>query len=130
MRKIFDLFIVLSLFVACISCNKYEIPDEVVSEIDSLNSLSYRLRYKDLSRATEVANQAYLLASPDYSEFPQVLNNMGFCAYMAMDFEKSMSLFSKVIISETISNSSITCLVLVVAPPHTPHVWLLICRFF
>lgn len=108
MRKIFDLFIVLSLFVACISCNKYEIPDEVVSEIDSLNSLSYRLRYKDLSRATEVANQAYLLASPDYSEFPQVLNNMGFCAYMAMDFEKSMSLFSKVI---ELSDNEVECLV-------------------
>lgn len=108
MKKFFDMFLFFLLLVTVSSCHKDVVRDAVMSEIDSLNNLSYNFRYKDLTKSSEFAEQAFNLASPDYSDFPEVLNNMGFCAYMRMDFEKSIKLYSTVV---DISDNEVECLV-------------------
>lgn len=108
MKRIFGLLVLVPLLMAVFSCHRYRVDDAVMSEIDSLNTLSYQLRYKDLSKASSLAERAYQLAAPDYSEHPEVLNNMGFCAYMKMDFEESMRLFSSVV---ELSDNEVECLV-------------------
>jgi signal transduction histidine kinase len=62
-----------------------------VSASDSLNARSYHLRYKDLDAADEAARQALRLASTP-SARAEALNNLGFCAFMRMDFEQADSL--------------------------------------
>lgn len=108
MKRIFGLLVMFTLLMAVFSCHRYRVDDAVTSEIDSLNTLSYHLRYKDLSKSASLAEQAYQLAAPNYSVYPEVLNNMGFCAYMKMDFEKSMKLFTSVV---ELSDNEVECLV-------------------
>lgn len=66
-------------------------------EADSLNRVSYRLRYKNLVAASRAANTAYQLSADYPDERAEALNNMGFCAFMRMDFEGASRLFGKVL---------------------------------
>lgn len=63
------------------------------AEIDSLNRLSYDLRYSDLNISSKLASRAFAL-SEHYPELQaEALNQMGFCAFMRMDFEHALRLF-------------------------------------
>ncbi len=81
--------------VALFSCGGKGIT-EVRREADSLNLLSYQLRYKDLDAADSAARRALLLSSDDPVLRAEALNNLGFCAFMRMDFEGAESLFKEV----------------------------------
>lgn len=63
------------------------------AEADSLNHIAYEMRYKNLSVATKAASRACLLSEGNADLHAEALNNMGFCAFMRMNFEKSASLF-------------------------------------
>ena len=57
--------------------------------VDSLNDRSYTWRYKQLDTAYQAAVQA-LQASEAYPDgAAEALNNLGFCAFMRMDFEEA-----------------------------------------
>lgn len=108
--KISIFFTVASWIAATVSSCGYgnSADKDLQLEIDSLNRVSYNLRYKNLILSSGAANRAFNLAK-DISYGKDVsLNNMGFCAFMRMDFEQSMILFKKVV---EISDNELECLV-------------------
>ena len=65
-------------------------------KVDSLNCLSYEMRYKNLEEASRLADQAWKLAVEGGSaKKAEALNNRGFCAFMRMDFERAASLYKR-----------------------------------
>ena len=61
---------------------------------DSLNELSYEMRYKSLDRAERLANEAWReAAGGTSSQRAEALNNRAFCAFMRMDFERASALY-------------------------------------
>ena len=97
-----------SVIASFSSCGSNAHSEKIIASIDSLNRLSYSLRYKDLCKSSEYAERAYDLSGEKSSGRDVALNNMGFCAFMRMDFEKSISLYKKVI---EISDNEIECLI-------------------
>ena len=63
--------------------------------VDSLNRVAYEARYKNLSLSSHAATEALKLADGYASGQAEALNNMGFCAFMRMDFEHAARLFQK-----------------------------------
>ncbi len=108
MKKILCLFFHLLLLMAVSSCHRQISHDALVHKIDSLNTLSYGLRYKELSLSSEFAEQAYMLTSMQGHNDAATLNNMGFCSFMKMDFVKSMEYFNTVV---EISDNEVECLI-------------------
>ncbi len=61
---------------------------------DSLNSLSYELRYKNLDEALRLADEAWSAAADGgSSQRAEALNNRAFCAFMKMDFGSAIRLY-------------------------------------
>lgn len=75
------------------SCERHMEQQVSYTEADSLNHLAYDMRYKDLSVAMKAAKRACQLAEGNSDLRAEALNNMGFCAFMRMDFEKASSLY-------------------------------------
>lgn len=75
---------------------------------DSLNTLSYKMRYKNLDESERLALSAWEKGNAFSSIKAEALNNLGFCAFIRMDFEKSDSLF-KAVYRET--SNELECLV-------------------
>lgn len=112
LKKILEISVLSVVAVWIVStmtfCVRQKAGEGVLDEIDSLNSLSYNLRYKDLVKSSEAANRAFEL-SKDISYGKDIaLNNMGFCAFMSMDFEQSTRLFRRV---TEISDNELECLI-------------------
>ena len=84
---------------------------EVVSirrQADSLNSQAYEMRYKNLEESERLASQALEVGKEYASAKAEALNNLGFCAFIRMDFERSDSLL-KAVYDET--GNELECLV-------------------
>lgn len=95
--KAFWISWVIFLVTCCLfSCSKREKISVSVHQADSLNRVSFACRYKNLSLAFETAEKAYQLAPKDPTVWAQTLNNLGFCAFMQMDFDKAIEYYSKV----------------------------------
>jgi len=63
---------------------------------DSLNRQAYEVRYKDWHRSEELALEA-LKVGKGYSAIKaEALNNLAFCAFIQMDFERADSLLNEV----------------------------------
>lgn len=77
-------------------------------QADSLNLVSYRMRYKNLDTACKAARQAFTLSEQFPSLRARALNNMGFCAFIRMDFEGAEELFLQVYDE---SNNELECLI-------------------
>ena len=69
-----------------LSC-KHPVHQRVYAQVDSLNRVAYEVRYKDLSLSSKAATEAWKLSDGYASGRAEALNNMGFCAFMRMDFE-------------------------------------------
>lgn len=65
------------------------------ARVDSLNRVAYEARYKDLSLSSRAATEALKCSDGYASGRAEALNNMGFCAFMRMDFEHAARLFRK-----------------------------------
>lgn len=89
----FVFFVALSFLL---SCGTGEDRMLSVYKADSLNKLSFALRYKDLDKAAELAEKAFTLTPDDPTVWAQTLNNRGFCAFMQMDFDKAMECYGQV----------------------------------
>jgi signal transduction histidine kinase len=62
--------------------------------VDSLNTRAFTLRYKDLDASEEAAGKA-LSAARKPEERAKALNNLGFCAFMRMNFSRADSLYTE-----------------------------------
>jgi len=98
MKKIFLLVVGLIgclISTSFISCREGKEVDIVV-QADSLNRLAYEIRYKNLALSQEVAEKALLVGENFSSVKAEALNNLAFCAFIQMDFERADSLLKEV----------------------------------
>lgn len=79
----------LWLCTAMVSCVGTA-PTKEMRLIDSLNQVAYTYRYKDLDSSCHAASQAYREVSLYRQGKAEACNNLGFCAFMRMDFEKAV----------------------------------------
>ena len=64
-------------------------PMKEVRLIDSLNQVAYAYRYKNLVSSCHAASRAYREVSLYKQGKAEASNNLGFCAFMRMDFEQA-----------------------------------------
>lgn len=88
---ILSLIFIIS-FISCIGTA----PTKEVQLIDSLNLQAYSFRYKDLDLSFNAAWQAYEEASLYKTGKAEACNNLGFCAFMQMNFDAAEKLFKEV----------------------------------
>ena len=65
-------------------------------QADSLNREAYRVRYKDRYLSEELAMKALQMGERYPSVKAEALNNLAFCAFIQMDFERADSLLNEV----------------------------------
>lgn len=80
--------------VCLFSCVKRGDERVLTARADSLNRVSFDYRYKDLKLAKNMAERAFDLHAADPTVWAQTLNNLGFCAFMEMDFEKAVECYA------------------------------------
>jgi signal transduction histidine kinase len=71
-------------------------PTKEVRLIDSLNGKAYAYRYRSLDSSYKYANEAYRQVNFYKSGKAEASNNLGFCAFMAMDFDRAEALHKEV----------------------------------
>ena len=92
MSSRFPLYIIgVVLFASFFSCTDM-VPTKEVRLIDSLNGRAYAFRYRNLDSSFRYAEQAYRQVSLYKSGKAEAANNLGFLAYMNMDFERAETL--------------------------------------
>ncbi|RGY56831.1 DUF5113 domain-containing protein [Bacteroides ovatus] len=72
------------------------VPTKEVRLIDSLNGKAYAYRYRSLDSSYKYANEAYRQGNFYKSGKAEASNNLGFCAFMAMDFDRAEALHKEV----------------------------------
>lgn len=83
-------------------------PSREVKLIDSLNTLSYNNKYKSLNLSDEYAHAAFDNASLYKQGKAEACNNLAFCAFIKMDFEKSEQLYKDV---HGLTKNELECLI-------------------
>lgn len=91
----FPLFAFSSFLFLFGSCGNKDVHLTEYTQADSLNALSYSMRYKSLAESSRLAAEAYRFAGRDEDARAEALNNLAFCAFMKMDFEHSSHLFER-----------------------------------
>ena len=96
MSSRFPLYIIgIVLFASFFSCTDM-VPTKEVRLIDSLNGKAYAYRYRRLDSSYKYANEAYRQVNFYKSGKAEASNNLGFCAFMAMDFDRAEALHKEV----------------------------------
>ena len=96
MSSRFPLYIIgIVLFASFYSCTDM-VPTKEVRLIDSLNGKAYAYRYRSLDSSYKYANEAYRQVNFYKSGKAEASNNLGFCAFMAMDFDRAEALHKEV----------------------------------
>ena len=96
MSSRFPLYIIgIVLFASFFSCTDM-VPTKEVRLIDSLNGKAYAYRYRSLDSSYKYANEAYQQVNFYKSGKAEASNNLGFCAFMAMDFDRAEALHKEV----------------------------------
>ncbi len=83
------------LFSLLFSCGETA-PTKEVRLIDSLNRQAYSFYYKNIDSAVQAAYKAYQTAHHYKQGKAEATNNLGFCAFMQMDFNGAERLFKQV----------------------------------
>ena len=91
--------VVLWGFMVFCSCGGTDRTARSCALVDSLNGRAYDLRYKDLEASSQMALQACRMAGGYPGGRAESLNNLAFCAFMKMDFERSAGLYEKAFLS-------------------------------
>ena len=86
---------ILWIAVSFFSCGGGSM-DAAYTQADSLNHQAYDVRYKDWRLSEKLAQQALEIGESYSSIKAEALNNLAFCAFIQMDFEKADSLLSEV----------------------------------
>lgn len=79
-------------FVSCVGTA----PTKEVHLIDSLNQAAYAYRYKNLDSSCHAASKAYRGVKLYRQGKAEACNNLGFCAFMRMDFEQAEKYYQEV----------------------------------
>lgn len=87
-----SIILILSVFFSCTDM----VPTKEVRLIDSLNGKSYAYRYRNLDSSYRYADEAYHKVNLYKSGKAEASNNLGFCAFMEMDFERAEALHKEV----------------------------------
>ena len=96
MSSRFPLYIIgIVLFTSFFSCTDM-VPTKEVRLIDSLNGKAYAYRYRSLDSSYKYAYEAYRQVNFYKSGKAEASNNLGFCAFMAMDFDRAEALHKEV----------------------------------
>ena len=96
MSSRFPLYIIgIVLFTSFFSCTDM-VPTKEVRLIDSLNGKAYAYRYRSLDSSYKYADAAYRQVNFYKSGKAEASNNLGFCAYMNMDFDRAEALHKEV----------------------------------
>ena len=96
MSSRFPLYIIgIVLFASFFSCTDM-VPTKEVRLIDSLNGKAYAYRYRSLDSSYKYDNEAYRQVNFYKSGKAEASNNLGFCAFMAMDFDRAEALHKEV----------------------------------
>ena len=96
MSSRFPLYIIgIVLFASFFSCTDM-VPTKEVRLIDSLNGKAYAYRYRSLDSSYKYADAAYRQVNFYKSGKAEASNNLGFCAYMNMDFDRAEALHKEV----------------------------------
>ena len=96
MSSRFPLYIIgIVLFASFISCTDM-VPTKQVRLNDSLNGKAYAYRYRSLDSSYKYADAAYRQVNFYKSGKAEASNNLGFCAYMNMDFDRAEALHKEV----------------------------------
>ena len=96
MSSRFPLYIIgIVLFASFFSCTDM-VPTKEVRLIDSLNGKAYAYRYRSLDSSYKYANEAYRQVNFYKSGKAEASNNLGFCAFMTMDFDRAEALHKEV----------------------------------
>lgn len=91
----FIIILLLLLISLLFSCGETA-PTKEVRLIDSLNSRAYSFYYKNIDSAAQTAYRAYQTANHYKLGKAEASNNLGFCAFMQMDFNGAERLFKQV----------------------------------
>lgn len=83
-------------------------PTKEVRTIDSLNILAYNYRYKDLDSSFYYADRAFNKASIYTQGKAEASNNLAFCSFIAMDFDKAEYLYKAVY---SLTKNELECLI-------------------
>ena len=70
--------------------------DDAFLKVDSLNREAYEWRYKNLDVSEKAAEEALTLGESYPSLKAEALNNLAFCSFIRMDFERTDSLLNEV----------------------------------
>lgn len=96
-RRLYLIYIVFPVWVAAgglLSCSRSaSVRQEAV---DSLNTLAYRFRYKNLDSCAAYAERAYAVGEDYANGRGEALNHLAFHAFMKMDFARSRRYASEV----------------------------------
>ena len=96
MSSRFPLYIIgIVLFASFFSCTDM-VPTKEVRLIDSLNGKAYAYRYRSLDSSYKYADAAYRQVNFYKLGKAEASNNLGFCAYMNMDFDRAEALHKEV----------------------------------
>lgn len=96
MSSRFPLYIIgVVLFASFFSCTDM-VPTKEVRLVDSLNGKAYAYRYRNLDSSYKYANEAYQQVNFYKSGKAEASNNLGFCAFMNMDFDRAEALHKEV----------------------------------
>ena len=96
MSSRFPLYIIgIVLFASFFSCTDM-VPTKEVRLIDSLNGKAYAYRYRSLDSSYKYADAAHRQVNFYKSGKAEASNNLGFCAYMNMDFDRAEALHKEV----------------------------------
>ena len=96
MSSRFPLYLIgIVLFASFFSCTDM-VPTKEVRLIDSLNGKAYAYRYRSLDSSYKYADAAYRQVNFYKSGKAEASNNLGFCAYMNMDFDRAEALHKEV----------------------------------
>ena len=96
MSSRFPLYIIgIVLFASFFSCTDM-VPTKEVRLIDSLNGKAYAYRYRSLDSSYKYADAAYRQVNFYKSGKAEASNNLGYCAYMNMDFDRAEALHKEV----------------------------------
>lgn len=96
MNRHIPLYILCMLLLTALFSCVGTAPTKEVRLIDSLNRRAYAYRYKNLDSSCFPARQAYEKSRLYKQGKAEACNNLGFCVFMKMDFERAESLFKEV----------------------------------
>lgn len=107
--KISHIIYVWGFILCCVSfsCGKGE-RSVSIHRADSLNRCAYEVRYKSLDECERLSGEALTAGVDDVSEKAKALNNLGFCAFIRMDFDRSDSLLNEVF---RVTSNELECLI-------------------